>query len=394
MNRDTSIYLDGARFFAALTVVAGHTEWSFAPGLMPFIKDYHLATLAVGIFFVLSGFVIGYAVDRTETDARSYFLNRAARVYSVVIPVLLLTLLLDTCGRWLAPDVYNETLTVWNVFKELAKLLISLTFINQAWHLNISAGYNVPFWSLAYEVPYYVVFGLWYFGGTRWRLCAVALMAAAGPHIAALFSLWLLGFGCFRLCKRIALTRAQGRALLLFCSLCLGMAPYLAQFFSEYTPFGGGIIGFGQFFVVGIPFAGTIVGFAFADISLARSRLAKPIRWSAGATFTIYLLHFPLGFLVHALVPQTWALGARWFGIFGLLVVVCFVIAEFSERRKESWRRVLGQLFGTGPTEKSLQSAFSSATPANVVARSPMNVMASTIHTIPVTRKSGEGIGQ
>ena len=75
MNRDTSIYLDGARFFAALTVVAGHTEWSFAPGFMPFIREYHLATLAVGIFFVLSGFVIGYAVDRNETDARSYFLN-------------------------------------------------------------------------------------------------------------------------------------------------------------------------------------------------------------------------------------------------------------------------------------------------------------------------------
>jgi len=349
MNRNTSIYLDVVRFFAALTVVAGHIEWVFAPGLMPFIKDYHLANLAVGIFFVLSGFVIGYAVDRNETDARSYFLDRAARVYSVVIPVLFLTLLLDTCGQWLAPDVYSQTLTVWNVFKELAKLLISLTFINQIWHLNISAGHNVPFWSLAYEVPYYIVFGLWYFGGTGWRLCAVALMAAAGPYIAALFGLWLLGFGCYRLCKRITLTPAQGRALLFFCSLCLCVAPYLAQFFTEDTPFGGGIIGFGQYFIAGIPFAGTIVGFAFADISLARSRLAGPIRWAAGATFTIYLLHFPLGLFALVLAPQTWALAVRWFGIFGALVVVCFIVAEFSERRKESWRRVLGQLFDTGP---------------------------------------------
>src|SRR5450631_4600597 len=153
MNRDTSLYLDGARFLAALSVVAGHIEWSFAPGLMPFIRDYHLATLAVGVFFVLSGFVIGYAVDRNETDARSYFLNRAARVYSVVIPVLFLTLLLDSYGRWLAPDVYSDTLNVWNIFKEVAKLITSLTFINQAWHLNIAAGSNVPFWSLAYEVP-------------------------------------------------------------------------------------------------------------------------------------------------------------------------------------------------------------------------------------------------
>jgi peptidoglycan/LPS O-acetylase OafA/YrhL len=86
MNRDTGVYLDGTRFLAALIVVAGHIEWSFAPGFMPFIRDYHLATLAVGIFFVLSGFVIGHTVDRKATDALSYSLNRAARVYSVVVP--------------------------------------------------------------------------------------------------------------------------------------------------------------------------------------------------------------------------------------------------------------------------------------------------------------------
>lgn len=195
MNRDTSIFLDGARFLAALTVVAGHIEWTFAPGFMPFIRRYHLATLAVGIFFVLSGFVISYVVDRNETDACSYFLNRAARIYSVVVPVLLLTLLLDTCGRWLAPDAYNETLNVWNVFKELLKLLVSLTFVNQAWHLSIQAGDNVPFWSLAYEVPYYVVFGLWYFGGNRlWRFWW--LQDRISLHFSAFGSLGLAAIGC------------------------------------------------------------------------------------------------------------------------------------------------------------------------------------------------------
>jgi peptidoglycan/LPS O-acetylase OafA/YrhL len=231
MNRDTGVYLDGTRFLAALIVVAGHIEWSFAPGFMPFIRDYHLATLAVGIFFVLSGFVIGHTVDRKATDALSYSLNRAARVYSVVVPVLLLTLLLDSCGRWLAPDAYGTTLNFWGVCKELAKLLFSLTFVNRAWHLNISAGSDIPFWSLAHEVPYYVVFGLWFFGGNIWRLGGLALLAAAGPYIAVLFSLWLLGVGCYRLCQIIALTRVQGRALFIVSFLCLGVAPYIARFF-------------------------------------------------------------------------------------------------------------------------------------------------------------------
>ena len=344
MNRDTGVYLDGTRFLAALIVVAGHIEWSFAPGFMPFIRDYHLATLAVGIFFVLSGFVIGYTVDRKETDALSYFLNRAARVYSVVVPVLLLTLLLDSCGRWLAPDAYGTTLNLGGVCKELAKLLFSLTFVNQAWHLNISAGSDIPFWSLAYEVPYYVVFGLWFFGGNIWRVSAVALLAAAGPYIAVLFSLWMLGVGCYRLCQIIALTRVQGRLLFILSFLCLGVAPYIARFFSEGTPFEGGIIGLVQFFVAGIPFAGTIVGSTFADIPLAGSRWARLIHWAAGATFTIYLLHFPLGYLLHAVLPNTWPLAGRWLGMCGFVILACFLVAELSERRKERWRHALVRL--------------------------------------------------
>jgi len=352
MKRDTSIYLDGVRLLAALIVVAGHTEWTFAPGLLPLIREGHLATLAVGIFFVLSGFVIGYAVDQKETDVRSYFLNRAARVYSVVIPVLVLTLLIEVCGRELAPDIYKTTPNVGNVLKDGLRLLVSLTFVNQAWQFNLTPVGNIPFWSLAYEVPYYVTFGLWFFGGTWWRLGAVAVMMAAGPYIALLFGLWLLGYGSYRLCNRIALTRVQGRALLLASLLCLGMAADLARFFPETTPFAGGIIGFLQFYVAGIPFAGTIVGFAFSDIPLARSGWAKPVRWAAGATFTIYLMHYPIGRLLSALVPHSWPLAGRWFGIFGGVVLLSLLVAEVSERRKDVWRRALSRFSIREPTRR------------------------------------------
>ena len=82
-----------------MLVLAGHTEWIFAPGFLPFIRSGHLATLAVGVFFVLSGFVIGYAVHEREKDARSYFVGRAARVYSVAVPALVLTLMSELAWR-------------------------------------------------------------------------------------------------------------------------------------------------------------------------------------------------------------------------------------------------------------------------------------------------------
>jgi peptidoglycan/LPS O-acetylase OafA/YrhL len=285
--------------------------------------------------------VIGHVVDRNEHDARTYFLNRAARVYSVVVPVLFLTLLMDLCGRWVAPDIYKEHLSSWVALKESARLVTSLTFINQYWQINIPAGYDISFWSLSYEVTYYVVFGLWHFGGQRCRLLAVALLALAGPYIAALFSLWLIGLASHRLSRKQALTQRQGSVLLGISVTCLGIAPYFAQFFSEDTPFGGGILGFAQFFVIGVPFAGAIVGLSYSGITLESSRWSDFVQWAAGATFTIYLLHFPLGFLIHALIPDKWPLGVRWISIFSAVVGASFLVASCSERRKESWRKIL-----------------------------------------------------
>jgi peptidoglycan/LPS O-acetylase OafA/YrhL len=327
VNSSTSTYLDAARFLAALAVFVGHTELIWAPGLIPFAA--HIGSPAVGIFFVLSGFVIGYAVDRKERDAYSYFLNRAARVYSVVVPTLSVTMVLDLGGRWLAPEVYAPlNLGSWS---EAAKLLLSLTFVNQAWSLNVTPGSNGPFWSLACEIPYYFVFGLWYFGRTlRWRLLAVAAMVAVGPTIALLFCLWLLGLCCYHLSQEITLTRTQGRALL------AGSVMAWTLFAFWTIPY------YAQFFAAGIPFAASIIGFSFSDISL--NALSRPVRWIAGATFTLYLLHYPLGVLLQATMPSTWPLALRWVAIVGIVIPSTFLLAQFTERRKEHWRRSLARI--------------------------------------------------
>jgi peptidoglycan/LPS O-acetylase OafA/YrhL len=342
IDRDVSAFLDAARLTAALIVVAGHTEWSFAPGYMPFIRTGHLATLAVGVFFVLSGFVISYAVDQKETTARRYFVNRAARVYSVALPALMLTLLLDTFGRYLVPEVLGP-LTLLSFSKDVIKDLFSLTFLNGAWEWNLRPGTNTPFWSLSYEVPYYIIFGLWFFGRAACRTASITLLVLLGPYIAILFVLWLLGVGCYHLTRIVWLTSAQARALLGFSLFLLSLAPYFATPFSEWSPFGGGAIGLFQFFLAGIPFAGCIVGVSFAGLSLGS--LAPFIRWAAGATFTLYLVHFPLGKFISALAPSDWPIAVRWFGIFTCLILACFFLAQFTERRKDWWRPVFDQAF-------------------------------------------------
>jgi peptidoglycan/LPS O-acetylase OafA/YrhL len=342
MNRSTSTYLDLARFCAALLVVAGHTEWSFAPGFAPWVRTGHLNTLAVGVFFVLSGFVIAYVVDKKEADAGDYFLSRAARVYSVVVPALILTLIADSLGKWLAPEGYATGLRMLNVGKDAARDLVSLTFVNGFWRWHLQPGTNVAFWSLTYEVPYYVAFGLFYFGGVAGRIASILLMVLAGPYISIVFGLWLMGMGCYHLCRTMTLRQRLGRSLFAVSLVGLCAAPFLAARFFPENLFGSGLAPLSQLYLPGIPFAGSIVGFRFSDLSL--ERYAHAIRWAAGATFTVYLVHFPLGIFLHALVPNGWPLAVRWLGIFSTLIVVCFVVAQFTERRKDLWRGAIEKL--------------------------------------------------
>jgi peptidoglycan/LPS O-acetylase OafA/YrhL len=95
-----------------------------------------------------------------------------------------------------------------------------------------------------------------------------------------------------------------------------------------------------QDYVVGVLFAGHLLGFsAIADIFTPLTRFGPPIRWIAGATFTLYLMHLPTAQFLAALIPwprQFW--GTRVAIIVGTLVVV-FVVAQVTERQKTRWRR-------------------------------------------------------
>ena len=67
----------------------------------------NLGNDAVMVFFVLSGFVIAYVADKKERTPRDYFVSRFARLYSVVVPALLLTAIADFLGSHIDYNVYH-----------------------------------------------------------------------------------------------------------------------------------------------------------------------------------------------------------------------------------------------------------------------------------------------
>ncbi|NTX09347.1 acyltransferase [Myxococcus sp. CA056] len=157
MSRGGSLdALTGLRFFAALHVVLFH----FArPALEPapeWLRNFVGAGYsAVGVFFVLSGFVLAWNyldVDgRMETGTRAFLVARAARVY----PVYLLTFLLSAPPTVLASVADNG----WKLAcVKLAVGAVATLALVQAWVPRLTLYWNPPGWSVAVEGFFYALF--------------------------------------------------------------------------------------------------------------------------------------------------------------------------------------------------------------------------------------------
>ena len=356
MNAPTSIYLDLVRFMAAVTVFISHTSGRrFTGGLFWQTEPY--AAQAVNVFFVLSGFVIAYVTEQREMDARSFAVSRLARIYSVALPALVVTFILDAIGRSIHPEYYAEW---WGYVTDgqVHQFVSSLFFLNRLWWLHVGQGSNIPYWSLNYEVWYYVIFGLYVFGGRHRLGWAVLAALVAGPNILFLFPLWLLGVWAYRRCKTSRLSAAAGVwlcaatfAVWVIYEVCAHLMPL--RIVGPIGPFYFPHIAWVQDYLVGVLFAVHLIGFSAASGLVAPlfSRLRRQIRWVAGATFTIYLFHGPLTQFFTTIMPwppESWQAAVLMYP--GTLVIL-FGIAEFTERRKDWWRALFARVLGAPARE-------------------------------------------
>ena len=136
------------RFIAALTVVFFHYGQSIFPANISFLfENVTAGPIAVGYFYVLSGFIMAIAYYQPEQQnqkpisKKKYWLARFARIY----PVYLLALLLIVAAK----------------FKGLAEhwqeLPLHLALL-QSWIPGYPITLNTPGWSLSVEAFFYLCF--------------------------------------------------------------------------------------------------------------------------------------------------------------------------------------------------------------------------------------------
>lgn len=352
MNRPLSLYLDAVRFIAALWVALAHFQaWGFAPPELAALLP-ESGRDAVILFFVLSGFVIAYTAGRK--DGRTYALDRAARIYSVAIPVVLATTLFALWGIGSGANGYERFYQADHI---LLYLGIYFSFLGNAWFLQEVPFAITPYWSLNFEVWYYVLFGaLFYLRGVVRILVFGAAFLAVGFKLWLLWPVWLAGVWLYRYGEHWPLRPSVARAVMAGTVLLYGGMEVAGVdrwlWAVGNAPFGGltaSPLGDARFYLgdyaVCLLAVAHLYAFRYAGLRLPQWS-APGIRWLAGFSFTLYLAHGPLlVFFGNHVGRGDGSVGVALLLLAGLLSTVV-AIGYATERRLRAWRRVIGWTFG------------------------------------------------
>ena len=134
--------LTGLRGFAALIVVVSHASNS---GYLPGILGYGFGQVGVMLFFILSGFLMGFLyLDKDfGQGVRNYLVARVARIFPLYWLILVASFI---TAKFIYPDF-------WYDFSSTKEFLLSFAFIRSKYEL----------WTIPVEIQFYAIFCLLWF---------------------------------------------------------------------------------------------------------------------------------------------------------------------------------------------------------------------------------------
>lgn len=358
-------WLDWLRFIAAFLVVAIHArganwvEWSRlveASQTKPvaiFFALTRAGTECVLVFFVLSGFLVGgKLIERVAGgtfDLRSYTIDRISRIWVPLVPALIWSGLV---AYWVGKTVS------WRIF---GGNLLGLQVV-----LFPSFGENIPLWSLAYEIWFYILAGaaaLWIMAASRGRIwagfaLAVAFAVFTRLGVEFLFA-WLMGAMTYWLCKhprKLALA-SIGCGLICFgfinsqlrtATVSVDTSSWLR--FMPTAEVATIILGLGMALV--LPFLIQLK--PQSELGRRVDRLGGRL---AAFSYTLYLTHYPALYVWEHYLPERHAvIDFGSCGLYGLRIVSCVLLAWLLylpfEKQTERVRRFMKKTLFSKATYK------------------------------------------
>lgn len=348
MNKSTSLYLDFLRVIAAFGVVLFHANlpW-FSNGLFFSDKYGHKFVM---IFFVLSGYLIAFTVNKKNKGITEYIIDRLSRLYSVVWPALLLTFILDYIGSHINPTYYVGQITPSH---QMFRYIINAAFLSQIWNLCTKPSSNGPFWSICYEFWYYMLFAAWVFlSGKKRYITIVLICLLIGYKILLLLPVWIFGVLAFRIGAGLHLKKMWAN-IVFITSLC---AVIILTFFWDFSVFSDLFIEaapplyFSSHFVFDWVYGAVIavnlfsIGFVL-DVVKIPSFIERIIKYLSSITFSLYLFHLPMLVLVGALLRYNRSSYLQIVPILTGIIIVVALLSEITEKQRNFWRRILKNIF-------------------------------------------------
>ena len=319
-NHNRLQVVDSLRGIAALGVCLGHmalTNNGFSPNsiLKKTVGGY--GWLGVDIFFVISGFIIPYALHRAGYEIRQYgvfLLKRIIRLdppYLVTLPFLILLGYVTAASPMFQGPPFH---------------LSFLQVLLHAAYLNAFFGYewlNPIFWSLAVEFQYYLVVGLLFpiishkCFSVRWGLFALmSLLAILLPQINYVFHwlfLFMLGMLTFQFHAGIVHKKGFFLGLAVLASgACYAMGPLIAAVAT-----------------------GTAIAIAFAKLG------GRILLFFGTISYSLYIIHVPIGLkavnLGARFVSGSFGRSMIFLGAFVLTITASYVLYALVEKPARGW---------------------------------------------------------
>jgi peptidoglycan/LPS O-acetylase OafA/YrhL len=388
-----SVLISVLRGLAALAVACGHLRSEMYPAVREvaqpalWFKGFAFFTgfghQAVMVFFIISGWLVGGSLlDKMGRPGAvaDYAIDRATRLWTVLIPAFGLTLLFGLGTGALLPGGIDFS---------AANEFSALTFAGNLLGLQSVAlanfGGNYALWSLANETWYYVLFPLLVLLFTTRRglariACgaALALLAAVLPlAIVLYFSVWLLGVAFSRV--RIdcgAATRCGWLLLLVATSVYYRLtgsndASNRAALWMDL--------------VLGLMFLVMLSSLQFkAPPQSALGRpLAKAGKFFADFSFSLYVLHVPLIVLLKHVAATRFGLRhlspsaplhfAIYLGMLAALLGAAYLSYLLFESQTYRVRRVVKDLVGRRGIAPPAKAP--AVTPVEMLAVAPVEML-------------------
>ncbi len=302
--------LDGLRALAVLAVIAYHLNLGFVPG----------GLLGVGVFFVLSGYLITDLLvsqwdRRGRIDLKDFWFRRARRLLPALLSMLVVVL------TWITLVHPSELASL------RGDVIAAVLYVSNWWYIYHHVSYfalygpQSPFthlWSLAVEEQFYLLWplvllvGLKYLPKRRWLIVVVLLAAGLSALDMAVlyhpgtnpdrvyygtdtraFSL-LIGAAVALAwpSRKLSVNISRSSQWMLDGIGGLGLATIFYMFWqsNQYETFlyRGGMV------ILSLATAAVVANLAHPASRLSRLLAAKPLQWLGVRSYGLYLWHYPV----------------------------------------------------------------------------------------------------